>query len=479
MVVIVTLFSIYVIWYLRRWFSHRNGPPVIGSFIPFLGCAIPFRREGPEFLKRIRKQYGDIVTLYMGGKDFTLVMGKHAHTLYQSGPQLDLKAAIRAMGMEPLFGQIERGFGFGNAIMPLFRSKLLPRIRQSRKLIENEIKFGIDECISRNAEFNYEDIKRVIMRVNSRLLIGPAICRDDKFLDGLTEYLNIACILKNKRGDPGPLKRGIALRQELSAQILVVANQYSEECKSGDDNAEIPERTLLHDMLLAYFSDLAEPTARQRFPSKEFIASQVLGVLFPSLHNPPAVAMLSIASILSDKKFTDKVTEEARSLIHLSDDVTTDEKTKLPFTNACMTEATRLYPQILNMRFSTAPVKFGQYTIANNEFLFASPAVEHHDEKNYKNPLVYDPYRHLSSAEETDSMSYLTFGVCRHECPGKPIALLEISTLIGYLFANYTVKMKTEFKWSDLDWFAVGVPKVRGVALEVRPRQVTSSSPRP
>jgi hypothetical protein len=476
MMIVVTLITIYGIWLLRRFISHRHGPPVVGSFIPFLGCALSFRKEGPEFLKRIRKQYGDIVTLYMGGKDFTLVMGKNAHQLYQAGPQLDLKAAIRAMGMEPLFGQIERGFGFGNAIMPIFRAKLLPRIRESRKLIEDEIRFGIEECISRNADFNYEDIKRVIMGVNSRLLVGPTICRDRKFLDGLTEYLNIANILKNKRGDPGPLQRGIAVREELTKQILGVAKSYEEQCRSGDDNAPIAERSFLHDLLLAYFSDVAESSSRQRFPSIEFIASQVLGVLFPSLHNPPAVAMLTIASVLSDKKFTEKVTEEARALVNFADDVTTDEKIKMPFTNACMKEATRLFPQILNMRFSSAPVKFGQYTIPSNEFVFASPVVEHHDEKNYTNPLVYDPYRHLSTAEEVESMSYLTFGVCRHHCPGQPIALLEISTLIGYLFANYNIKMKNEFKWADLDWFAVGVPKLRGVALEIRPRQPTATT---
>ncbi|XP_048366543.1 5-beta-cholestane-3-alpha,7-alpha-diol 12-alpha-hydroxylase [Sphaerodactylus townsendi] len=62
--------------YLAGAFRKRraNEPPLAKGSIPWLGCALDFRRDGVDFLRRMQKQHGDIFTVLLGGDYFTFLM---------------------------------------------------------------------------------------------------------------------------------------------------------------------------------------------------------------------------------------------------------------------------------------------------------------------------------------------------------------------------------------------------------------------
>nr|XP_056713719.1 5-beta-cholestane-3-alpha,7-alpha-diol 12-alpha-hydroxylase-like [Euleptes europaea] len=62
--------------YLAGAFRKRraNEPPLERGFIPWLGCALEFRYDGMEFLRRMQKKHGDIFTVLFGGDYFTFLM---------------------------------------------------------------------------------------------------------------------------------------------------------------------------------------------------------------------------------------------------------------------------------------------------------------------------------------------------------------------------------------------------------------------
>ena len=46
---------------------HTGAPPLVKSWIPFIGTAIPFLANPEKFILQCKARYGDIFTLYMGG----------------------------------------------------------------------------------------------------------------------------------------------------------------------------------------------------------------------------------------------------------------------------------------------------------------------------------------------------------------------------------------------------------------------------
>jgi len=53
--------------------NRPNGPPMVRGSLPFLGVALSFLHDPEQFLLKCQKRYGDIFTLYMGGKRLHVV----------------------------------------------------------------------------------------------------------------------------------------------------------------------------------------------------------------------------------------------------------------------------------------------------------------------------------------------------------------------------------------------------------------------
>lgn len=50
----------------------KNAPPLIG-YIPFIGCGSQFYKDPVTFLQQCKQKYGDVFTLYMGGRYMTFL----------------------------------------------------------------------------------------------------------------------------------------------------------------------------------------------------------------------------------------------------------------------------------------------------------------------------------------------------------------------------------------------------------------------
>ncbi|XP_054846762.1 7-alpha-hydroxycholest-4-en-3-one 12-alpha-hydroxylase-like [Eublepharis macularius] len=67
-----TLGGLYLAGAFRK--QRANEPPLEKGIIPWLGCALEFRRDGVEFLRRMQKKHGTIFTVLLGGSYFTFLM---------------------------------------------------------------------------------------------------------------------------------------------------------------------------------------------------------------------------------------------------------------------------------------------------------------------------------------------------------------------------------------------------------------------
>jgi len=97
---------------LRRPWGGARGPdepPVVSGWVPFLGCALPFGRDAPAFLRRCRDRHGDAFSLFLLGRRMTFLLDprdypvvfKQAHAL-RFGP-IAKEISTRAFGYESFY----------------------------------------------------------------------------------------------------------------------------------------------------------------------------------------------------------------------------------------------------------------------------------------------------------------------------------------------------------------------------------------
>src|SRR5262249_26280439 len=116
---------------------------------------------------------------------------------------------------------------------------------------------------------------------------------------------------------------------------------------------------------------------------------------------------------------------------------TTEDTTKLPYTEAVLAEAMRLYPPAWTIgRRALSDYQVGDYHIPARSILLMSQWVTHHDERFFPDPFKFDPDRWTPEARERrPRFAYYPFGGGPRVCIGEPFAWMEgvllIATLAG------------------------------------------------
>ncbi|NWV11637.1 CP8B1 hydroxylase, partial [Ptilonorhynchus violaceus] len=99
--------GLYVLGVFRR--RRPNEPPLDKGTIPWLGYLLEFRKNSPEFLKRMRKKHGDVFTVLIGGYYFTFVMDPFCFgsIVKESRSKLDFRTSatqlvVKVFGYQPI-----------------------------------------------------------------------------------------------------------------------------------------------------------------------------------------------------------------------------------------------------------------------------------------------------------------------------------------------------------------------------------------
>ncbi|XP_060103951.1 5-beta-cholestane-3-alpha,7-alpha-diol 12-alpha-hydroxylase-like [Heteronotia binoei] len=71
------LAGLYLAGAFRR--QRAEEPPLDKGFLPWLGYALAFKKDGLELLQRMQKKHGDIFTLLIGGRFITFVLDPHSY----------------------------------------------------------------------------------------------------------------------------------------------------------------------------------------------------------------------------------------------------------------------------------------------------------------------------------------------------------------------------------------------------------------
>ena len=139
----------------------------------------------------------------------------------------------------------------------------------------------------------------------------------------------------------------------------------------------------------------------------------------------------------------ERVQNEVDALFQHGDpnrDLTLEElKLHMPFTEAVVKEAQRLYPSVpLISRVTENDVKIGPYDIPSGVQIIINVYAIHRDKNHWTDPERFIPDRFMSN-QKRHPYAYIPFSAGPRNCIGQKFALLEEKALVAKIFRKFKV----------------------------------------
>ena len=118
---------------------------------------------------------------------------------------------------------------------------------------------------------------------------------------------------------------------------------------------------------------------------------------------------------------------------------TLDDLAHLPYTDAVITEAMRVYPPVyLIGREATCDLELGGYRVKKGYTIFMSQWVNHRDPAYFPDPEVFRPERWQDGlAKRIPKYAYYPFGGGQRVCIGNTFALMEAAIILATVGQKY------------------------------------------
>ncbi len=125
---------------------------------------------------------------------------------------------------------------------------------------------------------------------------------------------------------------------------------------------------------------------------------------------------------------------------------TVEDLPRLPFTDAVLREAMRLYPPAYIIgRLSIAPFALAGYRLSAGQGVAMVPWVTHRDPRFFDAPLEFRPERWLDGlAERLPAYAYFPFGGGPRRCIGQGFAQMEAALLLAAIAPRFRFRLLPE-----------------------------------
>jgi cytochrome P450 len=127
---------------------------------------------------------------------------------------------------------------------------------------------------------------------------------------------------------------------------------------------------------------------------------------------------------------------------------TPDDLPNMPYTDAVLTEAMRVYPPVyLIGREATQDLELEGYRVKKGYTVFMSQWVNHHDARYFPNPDEFQPDRWLNGlAKQIPKYAYYPFGGGQRVCIGNTFALMESAIILAAVGQRYRFTLMPDAK---------------------------------
>jgi len=139
-----------------------------------------------------------------------------------------------------------------------------------------------------------------------------------------------------------------------------------------------------------------------------------------------------------------QVAQAVRREIELADTPSLDTIARLPYLNATIKEAMRLYAPAtaLFTRVALRDVVIGETPVAKDTLVAIPIWCLHRDPRSFPEPERYRPERFLPDAPPIPRSAYMPFGAGPHFCLGQYFATIEMALIAAHIVRHYDLALE-------------------------------------
>jgi cytochrome P450 len=425
--------------------------------LPFFGMALNIRRDPLEGIRRIAREYGDIVHFQVVMQDRILL--NHPDFINQvlvvqqakfHKSELTRRVTGRMLGQGLLISEGEFWRRQRRLAQPAFhRNRVNEYASTMLELAEAHIRDWRDGE-ARNIS---QEMTALTLSITVRTLFGTTLPEEARGVGRAMTFL-MRYSLRRQRlpfriPEKWPTPNNLRANREFAFIDSLVYRIISERRAAGNSNH--------HNDLLALLMGAMDEDGSQMTPQQLHDETMTL---FLAGHETTAQMLGWTWFALSQSPQVEARLYEELSGVLGTRPMDAAEFPRLPYLQAVMNEALRLYPPAYIMaREVMEPCEIGGYTMPLGSTIIFSQWVMHRDPRFFDDPEAFRPERWLDGlAGRLPPGAYFPFGGGPRRCIGEGFALLEAAIVIATLARRFQFRL------------APGEPVVPEPLVTLRPR---------
>ncbi|XP_063148689.1 cytochrome P450 2C5-like isoform X1 [Candoia aspera] len=412
---------------------------------------------------KLAKKYGPVFTVWMGPKPLVVLCGYEVvkdalvHHAEEFGGRPDIPFDVRVTKGQGILSKNEtkwrelrrftlstlRNFGMGKTAM-------------SKRVQEEALCLGEEIATTQGQPFNP---KGIIMNATSNVICS--VIFGNRFEYGNQTFLKQLYILAN---EVGYFHSFLGLIYNTFPKIMdyfpgkhtKIFADSEKVCDFIREKVEFHRRTLDPQNPRDYidcFLIRSEKNSSEDFYSIEDLVMSVYVLFFAGTTTTSQTLLYSLLAMAKFPDIQAKVQQEINEVVGANRSPTTEDRLRMPFTNAVVHEIQRYQKGSLENfpRATTCDTKFHGYNIPKNTAVVPMLSSVHFDPLQWETPERFNPDHFLDEKGQFRKRdAFMPFSAGKRACPGEALARMELFLFFSTLLQKFTFHMAGDSKDTDI-----------------------------
>ncbi|KAF7656779.1 hypothetical protein LDENG_00036200 [Lucifuga dentata] len=435
--------------------------PLIGSLLSLLSPCQPH-----VLFQELQKKYGQTYSLMMGPHR-VIIVNQHMHAkevllkkgkIFAGRPRTVTTDLLTRDGRDIAFGDYSPTWRFHRKIVHAALCMFGEGSASIEKIICQEAQSlcsTMSEVTAGGLALDLSpELTRAVTNVICALCFNSSYRRGDQEFETMLHYSQgiVDTVAKDSLVDIFPwlqifpnadlhlLKRCISIRDSL------LQKKYDEHKADYSDHVQ---RDLLDALLKVKRSaknNNTQISGELVDLSDDHVLMTVGDIFGAGVETTTTVLKWAVTYLIHYPQVQKRIQEELDSQVGVDRTPQLSDRGSLPYLEATIREVLRIRPvaPLLIPHVALSDTSIGDFTVRKGTRVIINLWSIHHDEKEWKNPQLFDPGRFLNS-EGTGlvipSPSFLPFGAGVRVCLGEALAKMEIFLFLSWILQRFTLSI--------------------------------------
>ena len=406
------------------------GPPPT----PWLGShgnLITFLRDPVGYLRRLRREYGEIAAVVKGTRGMIFAFGPQFNQQILSNPAVFHCTSLMMPGPKDSAQRrlTDAVFSMNNEVALSRRRILTPPLHRRSIFEYRDAMVELTEATLAGWSGGQtldmaEEFRRLTLHISARVLFGlDDWTRPGKVADMIDAWMKrstSAPVRLFRRDWPGtPYRRMLRFAGALEREILGMVDHRRSRQNGGSD---------LLSILLQAHDETSDVSASE-------LVGQTNLLLLASYETTTTALTWTLFLLAQHPEIAKGVVDELAGVLK-GDAPSGDQLSRLVLLDAALKESLRILPPVVyNTRTSVQPGEIGQYRFGPRTTIGFSHYITHHMAEIFPEPEKFNPARW--SSHDPSPYEYLPFGAGSRTCIGAAFALMSTKVVLAMLLQHF------------------------------------------